>query len=698
MATVGFIFHRENLHLIRAFGLWIGTPVGLVPKFTALLGHLERFAALGGMTLLLAAGGRRALRLAPVAFDNSWEELVLSYGLGCGVWGTVLFLLGAAGFWRRPFLLTLLAVGALASLWELRRFRRERRSPSGACAGKPGVLDRVCAAALLFGWLYIVRYALVPETFYDALHYHLALPNLYLGAGRIFATPENSFSGVPGLPQMLFGWTLAFDRWGIVASLLHWSQALWAAAALIALSRRLGRPQAGFLAAAAFGLMPVVLGESFRVSVGLEWTVMELCALTAFLAALSKEPGTAERRNWIVLCGAFLGFVMSMKYPAWLLPLAFLPGLALKKSSEPGAEAGAPLAWREFALIAAIGGLFLAPWVIKNIAFYHNPLYPFFHEVVVPKAEYMPNWRQISMAGTDLQSLFSVQGFVRYLAHPWRMLTPPDDVTESVGPFALALLPLVFLVRLSKRERLLGWFCAAAWIPFSLISSETRFFIPHLAPLILLISCAVVQIPERRSRIVVMALACALWAGPAFAWIVLDANRAKLETYLGRKSFSEYLEHTVVSYPAPAYAGFEFINETTPPGTRVLLYGESRSFYLRRPLLAASSDQAAVIEAWADQAADADALKKRLDAEGIRYILVNLGEIARRRRAPTTTARGLLTLDAFWKRYTLRVFGVQNPPDRWLGVYKVLGEDEAAKPHPFDDLFAVYVGRLKAAK
>lgn len=697
-ATVAYLLRSGDLRLGRDLGRWLASPFAVIPTLGASVGDLKRLVALGGVTLILLAAGRRALRLLKVDLNDPWEESALSFALGYGLLGSLLFLLGLAGVWQRAVLLAALAAALLWAAIELRLYSRESRSSPAGPTGRPTTLDRVCAGALVFGWLYVVRYALIPETFYDALHYHLALPSLYLQAGRIFATPENSFSGIPGLAQMLYGWTLAFDHWGITASLLHWSQAVWVAVAIVGLSRRLGRPQAGPLAAAAFGLMPVVLGESFRVSVGLELTLMELCQLTAFLAALSKDRGTPERRGWLVLCGSFLGFSMGMKYPAWLLPLVLLPGMALTRRERDANAPGASLGMRELGTVLLVAVLFTAPWVVKNLWFYHNPLYPFFHEFFAPKAEYMPGWRQISSAGTDINTFLSMKGFAHYLAHPWRLLTPPDDITETVGPFFLSLLPLLFFTRLTKQERLLGWFCLAAWLPLSLISSEPRFFIPHLAPLALLISCAIVQVQERRARTALLAIACALWGGTAVGWLAEDANRAKLDAYMGRKSFSEYLGHTVVSYPTPPFAGYEFLNETTPPGSRVMLYDEARSFYLQRPLLAASSDQAAVIEVWADRSADAAGLKKRLDDAGISYILVNLGEVSRRRREPMTTARGLMNLDAFWKKYTLRVFGVQNARDRWLGVYKVLDEAKASTPHPFDDLFAPFVEQIKTEK
>lgn len=71
-----------------------------------------------------------------------------------------------------------------------------------------------------------------------------------------------------------------------------------------------------------------------------------------------------------------------------------------------------------------------------------------------------------------------------------------------------------------------------------------------------------------------------------------------------------------------------------------------------------------------------------------------LAEIKRIYGAPRVTPAGLRVLDAFWNKYTERVYGVFEPPDRWVGVYRILDDQSAARPHPFDDLFGSFVKKL----
>lgn len=675
-----------GLNFGHYFDQWLSSDFSIIPTAHASVGHGKHLLAAATITLSLLGIGRLILQAVRFVAHNAWEEAALSFGLGYGFVGTLLLLLGLSGFWSGRFLTALLAALGLVGVAGLRKLFGSVQSAFQRTITESSRLDAFTSCGVMFivlVWLYVLRYALIPETFYDALLYHLALPAQYLLHGRIYPTPWNSYSGVPALPQMLSGLSLAIEPWGIAASIMHCSILLWCCVALIGLGRRLGRLQAGILAAAIFTATPVVIGESFRVSVGLEWALMELCCLTAILAITEEQSGPSKAA--IILAGCFLGFAMATKYPAWLLALAVVPPLAAGRLST--AEDRKRLMMRLLAL-SAIAFIFISPWVFKNIFFYGNPLYPFFQEHFSAKDAAMPDWRQISMAGTDLRQLFTPGGLWDYLTHLWKFLKPMEDASESFGPIYLALLPGLLLFPLERRGKLIALFALAAWIPLSLLTSQARFFIPHLAIIALLVAHLIEGLESKRTAGSFRIGALGLAMLSALGWAVMDSNRAKLAVYLGAKDFNEYLVHTVISYPTPPYAGYQFINEQTPGDSKVLVYGEARGFYLKREVILSSGDQRSALELWADQSADSAALAWKIRQEGVSYILVNAAEIARLHRAPRVTPAGLRVLDSFWKRYTTRVFGVFDPKDRWVGVYKVLDEDQSAQPHPVDDLFS----------
>ena len=687
-----FFYEKSGTQFRSAFDQWLITPFALLPSLTASFRHIKHLSALAAFIFIFIGTGRAILRSAAIQFHNGFEKFTLSFSLGYGAWGTLFLLAGLVGAWSQTvFLSALIAGGVLAGFeaWQLRN----------QVGGLPlhllrhlTAFDLLCLGGFLSVWLFFFRFTLVPETFYDALHYHLSLPNLYLLSRRILPTPENSYSGIPALPQMLYGWTLAIDEWGIVAAMLHSSLAICIACGLAALCHRTGRPAASSLAAVSFFITPVVIAESFRTSVGLEWTLMEVCCFICFLAALSIEPINSERRKWLILTGIFLGFGMSTKYPAWLMPISLLPALFFK--SPPSEKSDdktriTRLKLSELLLVLIVATLCVSPWIGKNIFFYRNPIYPFLHEYFQRGAEYMPDWRQLGSAGALASTnLLSLRGVLNLAALPINFLLPLDDIHQSVGLFCACFFPLLFFVRLSPGERLLGWFCLGAWIPLCLMSSENRFFIPHLALLTTLLCCVIARTTPQWARISLLILSCLFWSATGLELMTTISSKERNDTLIGQTSYGEYLGHARTSYPTPPYAGIEYVNQAAPAGARVLMYGDGRSFYLRRPHIAASSDQIPVLEVWANESSNAELLKKRVDSEGIRYIVINLGEVARLRTSLHTTSQGRISLSEFWKRYTSREFGVQDRLDRWVGVYKVLNTTEASMPHSTDDLFS----------
>ncbi|MDX6770667.1 MAG: hypothetical protein SF051_14125 [Elusimicrobiota bacterium] len=683
---------------LKYAGQWLASSWALVPAPGLILAHAGRLAALAAFMLLLFGNGSLLLKAAGLRTHGVWEEFAVGFGLGYGLFASLLLLLGLAGLWHNAAFAVLALAGGAAALFRLVQLLREWPERFGRIEGRPEPLALFCFWSFTLLWFYHLRYALVPETFYDALQYHLALPNLYLLHSRIIPTPENSYSGIPSLPQMINGWSLAWDRWGIMASLLHHAMAPLVAATLMAFARRMKRPEAGPLAAAAFFLIPVVMGESFRVSVGMEWTLFQLLSFLALYAGVAAPPGTRERIAWMSLCGVFLGLAMSCKYPAWLAAAALLPPLYLlrPRSDRPEAPVFTP---RDLGLVALCAALVLLPWVLKNLLFYGNPIFPFYHETFAPDSTFMPGWREISAAGSNWKdTLLTASGLKRYLLHPWTFATPPDDITESIGPLVLALLPLPLLSRLSNEERLLGWLFLACWVPLSLLSGLTRFFIPHLALLVLLEASVLAALQPRWARQALTGFACAALALTALAWVAADSHREKLKVFAGERAFGDYLAHTAVSYPTPPFAGIEYLNRETPAKAKVLVHGDGRAFYLRRDYVAPTADQRPLLETLAAASTGVEDLRDLVRREGFSYVLVNLGEMSRRQLRPRLPPEKLRILDEFWKRYTTRVFGALDPRDRWVGVYELLDEQRASQPHSTDDLFGAHLKAAAAAR
>jgi hypothetical protein len=650
----------------------------LHPQLETLLGHAFRLGAAAWFFMVFGGLGRALLKKFDVLPEDPWESAATAVALGAGLCASSLLLLGLAGLWHKTVLITLLLALSIPAYIGMRGWRplplpQER-------------FLRWAAAMAFLAWAYHLPHALVPETFYDALEYHLGLPNLYVLRGAITATPENSFAGIPSIPAMLYGWTLALDAMGGIAQLLHHGMLLWVCAAIIGLAARIGLRHVGWLAAAIFAWTPVVVSESFRVSVGLEWALLQTAGVSAYLAAATQEPGSARRLRTCLLCGSFFGWAMAVKYPAW--SLVFVAAAAAL--SEPRERR---FTLREFSMLTLAPLLWTLPWILKNVWHYGNPIFPFFHERFAPDAAHMPSWTYLSQGSLNLSATLSTPGgWQRLLLHPWNFSRHEADLGGALGPAYLALLPLLVFARSSEPVRRLARISFFVWAPLGLVSQVTRYFIPALAGLSVLAAAGVEALEGKlRSAARCAAALCILAAGSAYITMSLPWN-LNFDVVMGGVKPWTYLAHTNFQShaPTPPHSGFHYIHNNTPDDAKVVLFGDARHFPLQRDHLAPSADQRSILEVWANAARTKENLRARFRDAGITHILVNHAEIFRNRTALRFSPNGKKALDEFWACCTLKEFEQGDKQDFWVAVYRVLDGPQAEAPHPTDDLWAAY--------
>lgn len=700
-AGISWIYYRRPESAPR-WALWpsllpdvfsaTGEALGRAAKLSALLAGL---IFLGWM---LGQAALSALRLEP---RGRLEALCVGTGLGWGLLATGMFLLGLSGLWNAPAVAAFIAAAlAGAAFFRVRLggnvlARRPSISPdpwARATAARWGAWEVVFAGILAAAAAFNFLGALMPEIFYDALVYHLALPELYWLRGGIAAAPENLYSGLPMLVQMLYA--LAFPLGGdALAHLVHWSFGAGSALLAYAFAGRFSGRRAGLLAALLFYAIPTAGVLSWKGAVELGWAFFELLALYSLARRLESGP---PEKGWTLLAGLAAGFAMASKYQAWpLLPVLCFAFFA----AQPGA-----LSWKErgkeTALFAAAALAALLPWILKNAAFYGNPVYPFLHERFASGPP--PRWRELLAdgGGLDPVSLFSSWKGVRaYLLHPWSLTLGNNDI-NSIGPAFLLGLPLLFLCRYPAPGLRMAWLASLSlWGLWSLSSTLSRFLLPHLLPICVLFASAIEDLLGGRIKALCLGAILLLSCGNLF-WL-----SSWLKTYgaagviLGTQAREDYLKRPHPSYARPPYPALEFVNERLGAGARILFVGEARGFQCRRdricstrfddyPLLAwlrqsralSAAGPGAPGTAQARSLLRAAALRDRFRENGLTHVLVNLNELA----AWQGGARPFLPWspedEKLWEDFKslwLRpVFEFRGPPSddfssAWIIVYEV---------------------------
>lgn len=672
------VVHRShqstNLPLFQ-FDLWFRFfPPVLSTPAAAWLRHALYLSEILLFVLVAAGLGRALLRRAfKVDGLNAFESLAFSYALGLAVVGYASWTLAAVQLFRPGAVFALSAAAAAAAAW----FNRELfREPPALLRDARQLLKgsawNIPLAACTLGVLGLIMfYALGPEIFYDTLVYHLGLPNIYRLEGGFTATPTNLYSGIPNHLQMVYGWVLFFHD-ETLAKMVHWSCMAGFLAAALGFGLRAKKPLIGWLGAFLFMTSPVAAFNALRAAVDVGASFATICAAYAAALWIFNEDRRAEWDGLWPVSAVCAGMTMGMKYTNGPLFAAFgLTFLALKVEK------------RRIWIYLGICLASLAPWGLRNLVLYGNPIFPYLHEVFQPAAEFPARWRALNADawGRDwsviLQTALDTK---RALLHPWYLSMEGVTEFDLLGCTYLALLPLIFVVKSATRRETSLWigYFLGLWLLWWPFTAMPRFFLPGMAVLSLFIGAALSAMPDAVMRSALIAVLVSVGLNN-FVHVNRSIEQSGYWNYLfGKMSKAEYLSKARVTYPAPYYKAARWIDANTPPDARILIFGGGRSYYLNRRLLTNSNVDVRLFPTLLMRAKDADALYADLKARGVTHLMFNFMWLARiQPERAMLTRENLSKLADFLARYTDVAYNDQDMQDpRWTMVSRLLVREQ----------------------
>jgi len=547
------------------------------------------------------------------------ERWLFGQALGLGVLSLLTLGLGALGLYRPMVAWLVLGAGVILTLPDL-----GRRQPWRTLAIPRGIrltIDRLVLLGLALVVLLALGFtlfanALVPPVSYDAVAYHLAIPKLYVAAGRLVYIPFIVYSNWPLGNEMLFVLSLLLGS-EFLPQLLTWSFAILIAVGLVTFGRRWLSPWSGPIAAAIFFSLPMLLRLA---GTGLIEVPLAGYSFLAFYALWRwHETGTGR---WLVISALLSGCAAGSKLngAGVAIVLGAMAFLLESVARRPGRGL------RAFTGYGAVSFMVAFPWYLKSWLMTGNPLWPFLYPLFGGRdwdalgVEYLLGYiRTTNLAPTVWNWL---SGF-------WRLTTDGLQFGSFLlGPYLLGLVPLVVLEAVLERNRrlLLGTmalFSLGLYSIWFLLTHQTRFLMPAIPVLSLLAAEGVAWVcgrvrPGWIGRLLQVALLAWLLAGAWFA----DADRrhewSLAWTYLtGGASREEYLTSVSGDYPAFAYA-----NQHLPQDAVVLLAPfESRGFYLDHSYIWANPIGQRLFKM--EQIPDVAAFAGTLRRMGVTHILFN---------------------------------------------------------------------------
>ncbi len=286
-----------------------------------------------------------------------------------------------------------------------------------------------------------------------------------------------------------------------------------------------------------------------------------LAAVAFILFCLLERWAEQRSARLLPLIGILAGFGYALKYTAWL-GVVYAIGFVAWKSRRP----------RRVAVVAACAFLMVAPWLIKNSMWMHNPVAPFFNR-------YFPNPYVTVDFEEDYKSYFRTYD----LASRWQIpmeATVGGSLGGVLGPvFLLAPLGLLALRKPLGRQLWLAAFVFGANY-FSNIGA--RFLIPPLPFVALTMAMALHSLPGLALAVVLLHAALS-WPPVVEKFVPAGSWRLTLTPW--RDAFhlrdpGRYYKNHLALYPAS-----ELIEKVTPPGSTVLTFKPIPDAYTSRRIL-----------------------------------------------------------------------------------------------------------------
>ncbi|UCH96100.1 MAG: hypothetical protein JSV88_04400 [Candidatus Aminicenantes bacterium] len=460
-------------------------------------------------------------------------------------------------------------------------------------------------------------YASLPSCFYDSLVYHLGIPNLYLQHGGFVETPQFLFANTSIYYEIsLIPVVFAGD---MVPRLFHF---------LIGVIF--------LLAAADFAV------ETFGVKKRHILLLLLLCMpMSIFLLSTVKNDLVGAffiflgirclLKKQLGFSALFWGFAIGIKYTNALpmiifLVIFFIKELSTQFSHSP-LERGAPPGRGVFSLTAKKLVIFLLvvmavviPMLVKNYIFAKNPFFPFFSQHF--SAEFWDASRYQLMKADVGKMFHSLLDAVKF---PYTISFGQLGFGGMVGAQFLIFLPFLLVIRERLQKK---WYLFLFAVLTLYIGGYFTGSLRFLYIVFLFFSFYLALVYESVSQKILKSLFfIVIGINLVTALAAQEQMYHSYQLFFGKLDIEKYKAFTF-----PAYPGIAYVNSRAEPGARVVLVGEARNYYLKRPYLVSSGIDYSILKKYLNQSKDAESFIAALRNDKIDYIIFDLGEFNRLQR------------------------------------------------------------------
>jgi len=341
-------------------------------------------------------------------------------------------------------------------------------------------------------------------------------------------------------------------------------------------------------------------------------------------------------KKWLFLAGIFCGVSMSFRYQSAIIAgMLFLSFIFLRKKDLSSSETNQHSFFSRRNIIESLkcAAIFclafliiFSPWMIKNIIYTGNPLFPLFYSIFggrhwsLEQTRYFYN--NISgriSTGITLQS---------WLGILWNILTREQEL----GLHRFIFLPVLALIPLAIKRRqpaivagFLGYSYIALWCLLSRnVANILRYNVISFALICLFFISVIWQWIARKKKLISFLFMLFIIIEIFFATFFSQRYTHSFKPVLTNMSRKQYLKSFLPYYPL-----VDVMNRRLSSNDKVLFIGETRGFYLQKKCIVPSANNGQWIAQIFEGAKNVQEVSQRMKDLGITHLLINPQELER---------------------------------------------------------------------
>lgn len=489
--------------------------------------------------------------------------------------------------------------------------------------------------------VYLV-FSYAPVVFYDALVYHLAVPQAYSLNHGFIDLSSNLYSNLFMFHGMIYAAAICAGKY-FLPSLMNYFAFFIAASTLLSCAKRLFSPRAAVWSVLIFISIPMCCLAS--VNAGTETFGLMFCMASFLILCLGEK----NEIKLTVLSGFFAGCAMSVKSICLLYVIGIMAALIYKNKDDY------KNAFKQLVVFTVSASIIVIPWLVKNFIYRGNPFFPFLTSIFGYPDGYSDSLIKAFVSDTHPR----VFGFVDWLIHPWSMLKGIGSDYLFFTPLYFFVLPLIFFVPVGSSIVMPFIFFLTGWFLWSLISEMSRFLIPVLPPASIVVYAIIDAITHKCLRTLLKWICLCVCVFLFSVSIMMLFSQQKNISVFNYVSEDDYLSNSQATYPFPSYAVIKYANEKlSPDSDKILISGDSRSYYSKIKTAASSVFDKQLLYRYASKSSNGKEMYEKMRSDGITHIIFNPSEGFRTGvfNDFKNDVMANATLNDFWINYTQKIY------------------------------------------